>query len=1633
VIIEEADSFLPFRHTYITSHDRKNRIPSEAFNRNRPYLLPFSAHDMATLKKNIAAYSRVSDTYDLLDLSYTLFNRRTQLQSRAFIVASHASLDTCFSDGAEAFHFAEKKRCSTVGFVFTGQGAQWAKMGSELMTYYPSFLRSIRVLDKALKALVDSPDWTIEDTLLQPAEISRINEAEFSQPLCTAIQIAIVQLLERWGIRPVVTVGHSSGEIGAAFTAGLISATEAIIVAYYRGKVVSDITTRGTMMTVGLGADRVELYLENMQGKVLVACHNSAASVTLSGDVDALEIVKSRLDADNIFVRFVKTGGKAYHSHHMKPVAANYAKLVQRARTMLYLGSPPISDAVMVSSVSNTKLGRGTIIDEQYWISNLCSPVLFNQAIQTVAVDSQFGNVDVLIEIGPHSALSGPIRQICGSSGFDKLEYLPTLLRGTDSASQLLRLAGDLFLRDYPLDTERITLIEEHLPSGKVHHVKGSVIVDLPAYQWNYAKNFWAEPRRSREHRALRHARHDILGARMIGGSMSEPIWRNVLRIDDVPWIQHHSLGSEVVFPAAGYFSMAMEAITQLNEDSPSPTKIDGYVLRDVSINAALVVPNIKDGVEVICSMKPSIFTKTDTDPVWWDFNISSISETGYGHHHVEGSIAINARKRGQVPKRIPNFAQRASGKAWNQALREVGFDYGPTFQDMAEIRFDGRSYSAACKTVIKSACGIMEGESRYVLHPSTVDSCLQLIIVSIYAGRLNDMTCGAVPIKVDEVAIWLPTAEQLKSESADVYSWADQRGIRSFVTGSQLTAKNGELLMDISDMRCTAYEAAMPQKVDKHISSKPFAEMKWMYDIRSLTSSSDLRAVDVDQLIELAVFKNPALKVLEIGSKRATAILSKWKFLDYTCTEPSDRTVEEVGSVLREWENARIQSIDFSQSLVSQNIVEHSFDLIIISKEMFGKAVLESIHHLLTPRGHSILETSERLSTNVLQNASLSGIELCTPDMSKPALVLCTAFQPYIDEFFDGAQHEVQLVYRKKPAVVLTKVKKQFETLGWQVTVTRLEDYRSKAGDHTIMLVDLEGPLLATLEEGELAAIQNITGAASAILWVSCGGLLTGKIPEYSMAVGLARSIASEQNSLDLAVLDFDLENTSAEDVTDIIITIARRQRAKFEPRESEYYVSRGMVYITRLMPSDDVNRIYAFDKEETHLGVFDPAVPLVGKVLSGKVVFQADMPEDGDLEADHVEVKVSVSGLNKEDVLVVSGSDYPTNFSHEIGGIVRRVGKSVVDLEIGDHVFGFSFSKFATIQRMSASLVQKVEEEECLLELISLPMAYGNALYGLKDLARLEAQENVLILSGTGHPGLAAIKVTQLMNATPYVAVNTQAEATMIMANFNLNEQQILMSSELSVIAELKLSTGGRGPDVVFSSGSVSEHVARECWRHIEPLGRFVDSGRKNALKRSALDTVPLHRGASYLSFDILGLYGWKPQALGNLLRLTASLYRQGSITPMRPVTVKMLSELDGAISSFSDNFAAGKTLILHEPSDTPLNVLNSRPSLSLRADATYLLVGCLGGLGRSLTSWMMKKGARRFAFLSRSGTNSKQAETLVKDIEAAGVTVQVIRGDVTVMTDVERAVMGTPPEYPIRGVVQAAMVLKVGMPTI
>ena len=303
----------------------------------------------------------------------------------------------------------------------------------------------------------------------------------------------------------------------------------------------------GMMLAVGIGADAVVPYLSEFKC-ARIACHNSPQSVTVSGDVDDIQSLRSVLDAEGIFARPLHTGGNAYHSHHMKALGSWYEMTLN---TMLH-GLPHFTDShgthgVKTERVEFASSVTGEIyaardLDAAYWRRNLESPVLFNQAASRLLTAK---SPDLLVEIGPHSALQGPLRHIIQTLGDTKPpQYVPTIVRKQDSAENVLHTAGTLFARGYEVDLRRVNSVEVLGPDNQLCIARtGRQVVDLPRYQWQYNDNLlYFENRWTREWRLRSHPRHDILGSRPPGGNWNEPLWRNVLRTKDLPWLDHHKV-----------------------------------------------------------------------------------------------------------------------------------------------------------------------------------------------------------------------------------------------------------------------------------------------------------------------------------------------------------------------------------------------------------------------------------------------------------------------------------------------------------------------------------------------------------------------------------------------------------------------------------------------------------------------------------------------------------------------------------------------------------------------------------------------------------------------------------------------------------------------------------------------------------------------------------------------------------------------------------------------------------------------------------------------------------------------------------------------------------------------------------
>ena len=364
---------------------------------------------------------------------------------------------------------------------------------------------------------------------MSPQNAEDLRRPDIAQPLATALQLAILAVLAASNVSCHAVAGHSSGEIAAAVAAGHLTADQAIKIAYYRGMATAatEYEEPVGMMAVGLGPERIEKYLA---GTLLeVACFNSPQGLTLSGSKSELLALEQKLKDDGHFARVLMVDA-AYHSRHMSSVADRYKDLLQ-----IHVEWPthPAHLRKPVMMFSST---LGKLLTEapgpEYWVQNMVSPVLFSQAVQGMTTYSQHSSsIDCLIEIGPTNALSGPINQIQKAMS-SSIKYMSAWKRGPDAVQAMLELAGKLFIMGYPICLAAFNEDDDRRPP--------MFISDLPNYVWNHSIKHWYESESSTDWRYRKFLHHDLLGSKILGTPWNHPIWKNVLRIGEVTWLQDH-------------------------------------------------------------------------------------------------------------------------------------------------------------------------------------------------------------------------------------------------------------------------------------------------------------------------------------------------------------------------------------------------------------------------------------------------------------------------------------------------------------------------------------------------------------------------------------------------------------------------------------------------------------------------------------------------------------------------------------------------------------------------------------------------------------------------------------------------------------------------------------------------------------------------------------------------------------------------------------------------------------------------------------------------------------------------------------------------------------------------------------
>jgi acyl transferase domain-containing protein/NADPH:quinone reductase-like Zn-dependent oxidoreductase/SAM-dependent methyltransferase/acyl carrier protein len=703
-------------------------------------------------------HSKLNGSSPLLpDLTYMLGARRNHHSHRLALTArtigEMVQELSAFSTGQPGPRMRtaftpRPEQAARVVFVMSGQGPRWQGMGRELMQYEPVFKRMIEACDKAMRPWAK---FSLMDELNRPEAETKMQRTEISQPAIFAMQMALAVLWQSWGIQPAAVVGHSVGEVAAACVAGILTLDQAAKIIVLRGRFMDECAAAGgTMLAVGMSPDEARAVIAKHDRTVSIAAFNGPRSLTLSGLKTSLEVIAAELESKGVFARFLQVS-HPFHHVMMQPAA-------DALKTALADLTPTPETLPFFSTVTGQRLD-GASCDAGHWSRGVRQPVEFAPAIAALA---EFG-VDAWLEIGAHPALVRSIQECLAESG-GKNAVLASARREREHES-LLETAMDLHLAGVVLDFKALT------PSRR--------LLTLPTYSWDKAR-WWNESADMREGRLAPGGR-GLLDVRL---ARATPTW--ITRLDNrhMAFLKDHRVENLIIFPAAGFVEMVLEAGVQLFEGK-------AFVIEDFEIRKPLILPDPPSGL--LLELTYDLAERT--------FSIQSKFENGASWStHVVGSMRGERTESSFVSSAwetstLPNVGL----DTFYGHMADMGLRYGEEFRPIRELS------AGAGKSSGRVSLGqtIAQRAAEYPLHPVLFDGALQ--IFSAGAATIEGRTAGLrLPVRFARILF-------LRSPGASslVRAGVKQANDEFVEGGIELFDESGKPCVRIDGFRAISVEGA--------------------------------------------------------------------------------------------------------------------------------------------------------------------------------------------------------------------------------------------------------------------------------------------------------------------------------------------------------------------------------------------------------------------------------------------------------------------------------------------------------------------------------------------------------------------------------------------------------------------------------------------------------------------------------------------------------------------------------------------------------------------------------------------------------------------------------------------------------
>jgi acyl transferase domain-containing protein len=721
-----------------------------SFQQQNAYLIPLSAHSPEALRDLARTILDEGVNESLANVGYTTALRRTHHNHRLALIAKDpqtfteqlsAFLRNDPATGVVSGQVTADQELKTV-FVFPGQGSQWLGMGRELLQAEPVFQQTLAQCEEAMHPFVD---WSLQEQLeLDESDPAyRLNQINVIQPTLLSIEIALAAQWRSWGLEPDAVIGHSMGEVGAAYVAGALSLEDAMRVICHRSQLLCRTSGQGAMAMVELTIADAEQAITGYEDYLSIAVSNSPRSTVLSGDPMALDEVLAQLEARDVFCRLIKVD-VASHSPQMDPLTADLLAALD--------GLQPRAASVPIYSTALGEVVDGSDFTPGYWVRNLRRPVLFSRMVQHLLTDGH----TIFIEMSPHPILLPAVQQ---GQGDHELLTLASMHRRQPEQATLLASLGKLYVRGYAVDWQQI------YPTGRV--------VALPAYPWQ-RERFWYETQlpASKNHTGGHPFLHQYVAT-----AAGAHAWQGKLSGERHPYLLDHRVGETAVLPAAATIDMVLSAARTVFDDA-------SITVSNLHLRQAVVIP-AKEAVTLQLIITPDTLNHTG-------FELHSRdSEAAEWVLCAEGLL----RNTAELPDvSLPAEQPKHEAASHQQRMARRDLHYGPAFQGLGAWQKDK---SQVVADVTRPATA---EDGAYFIHPTVLDAAIQALVAALPGDSQTVM-----PVQVGAIAALEPVAVEGRLRAfahltdelrGDVYLFNESDQLQIAVTGLQLQPLGGGAML---------------------------------------------------------------------------------------------------------------------------------------------------------------------------------------------------------------------------------------------------------------------------------------------------------------------------------------------------------------------------------------------------------------------------------------------------------------------------------------------------------------------------------------------------------------------------------------------------------------------------------------------------------------------------------------------------------------------------------------------------------------------------------------------------------------------------------------------------------------------